>query len=336
MMKKRWLVITAAVLVGLFLCALYLWSDNIDSEFKRAPEMGLARERNSLRWYYKSPFKRRRGVALVVHGLNLKPEKMEPIIRQLNRAGIDALNVSLHGHGENYLHQEGRNAKEARLDAFRRVTYPLWSSEVHQAYLQVRERGRGKKARVFLVGYSLGGLLGCDLLVSKPGVRFDRMALLAPALNVAIESYLLRALMPFPNLVIDSVSPARYRSNDGTPVAGYNALFEALDHFQRSANPALDVPTLVLMDREDEFISYEAMRQMIIAQRLGRWEMMTVRKAPDAADLYAHHLLIDEAATGKEAWAQITGSLVAHLLLEDQGQGTAHDQEKASGAALLP
>jgi len=67
----------------------------------------------------------------------------------------------------------------------------------------------------------------------------------------------------FPNLVIDSISPESYRSNDGTPMAGYKALFGALDHFQRHANPALNVPTLVMMDREDEFISHDAMRKMI-------------------------------------------------------------------------
>jgi len=37
------------------------------------------------RWHEKSPFKKRRGVSLILHGLNLKPERMEPLILLLNR-----------------------------------------------------------------------------------------------------------------------------------------------------------------------------------------------------------------------------------------------------------
>ena len=278
-MKKQWIVIAAAVLIGLALFILYLRSNNVDPEFKGAPETALASERYSTRWYYKSPLKRRRGVALVVHGLNLKPEKMEPIIRQLNRAGIDALNVSLHGHGDNYVrHGRGRgNQKEARLDSFRTVTYSLWSSEVRRAYLKVRDRGRQKKIPIFLVAYSLGGLLGCDLLVSDAGVHFDRMALFAPALNAVIEHYLLKALRPFPHLVIDSLSPESYRSNDGTPMAGDKALFEALSHFQERITAALNVPTIVFMDREDEFISYDNLQEMVSRANLDRWKVISIQ-----------------------------------------------------------
>jgi len=39
--------------------------------------------------------KENKGVALVVHGLNLKPERMESIIADLNDERIDVLNLSL-------------------------------------------------------------------------------------------------------------------------------------------------------------------------------------------------------------------------------------------------
>lgn len=314
-MKKRWIVITAAILIGLFLI-LYLRSNNIDPTLQYAPETVLASERHSTRWYYKSPLKRRRGVALVVHGLNLNPEKMEPIIRQLNRAGIDALNVSLHGHGDNYVrHGRGRgNQKEARLDSFRTVTYRFWSSEVRRAYLKVLDRGRRKQVPISLVGYSLGGLLGCDLLVSDAGVRFDRMVLFAPALNIMSEPRLLKALMPFPNLIIDSLSPESYRSNDGTPMAGYKALFEALGNFQGHINAALNVPTIVFMDREDEFISHGKLQEMIVSNHLDLWKVSSVQKAPPEDGLYAHHLLIDEESVGKETWVRMRGLILDHLL----------------------
>jgi alpha-beta hydrolase superfamily lysophospholipase len=323
-MNKRWAIAATAAMVGAAFFFFHEPHEDAGPGFHRPLPSVQAGEETVARWHEKPRFKKRRGVALVLHGLNLKPEKMESLIVLLNRAGIDALNVSLRGHGENYPHQEGRDPKEARLDAFRTVTYPLWSSEVREAYLKVRERGRQKKVNVFLVGYSLGSLLGCDLLVSDPGVRFDRMVLLAPALNVMIESYLLRALMPFPNLVIDSISPASYRSNDGTPMAGYKALFEALDHFQRNSNPTLNVPTLVMMDREDEFISHDAIRGMIADRHLGRWKMVTVEKDPPEAALYAHHLLIDEATMGKTAWREMEDAILNHLVSKQTGRTALH------------
>jgi len=335
-MKKRWIVITAAVLIGLSLVILYQRPNNVDPEFTCAPETALASERYSTRWYYKSPFKRSRGVALVVHGLNLKPEKMESIIRQLNRAGIDALNVSLHGHGDNYVRSDRGDQKEARLDSFRTVTYSLWSSEVRRAYRKVLDRGRRKNVPLSLVGYSLGGLLGCDLLVSDAEVHFDRMVLFAPALNSTSEPYLLKALMPFPNLVIDSLSPESYRSNDGTPMAGYKALFEAFGHFHGRINTALNVPTIVFMDREDEFISPDKLQEMVSRGNLDRWKVITIRKASPELASAAHHLLIDEAVTGKEAWAQIVSSFLTHLLPADHARGTARPPGKASGADRLP
>ena len=164
------------------------------------------------------------------------------------------------------------------------------------------------------MGYSLGGLLGCDLLVSDPEAHFDRMVLFAPALNIMSEPYLLKALMPFPNFVIDSLSPESYRSNDGTPMAGYKALFEALDHFQGRITAALNVPTLVFMDPEDEFISPDKIQEMVGRGGLDRWRMITIRKRSPKLTPCAHHLLIDEAVTGTEAWAQIGSSLLAHLL----------------------
>jgi esterase/lipase len=313
-MKKRWSILVAFLLIGLTLLFFYQRFNNAIPRFLDSPEIASDNEKRSTRWYRKSSFKKLKGVALVVHGLNLKPEKMESLIALMNRTGIEVLNVSLHGHGDNYLSREKGNREEARLDSFRTVTHRLWSAEVYAAYQRVRQWAQRKRVPLFLVGYSLGGLLGCELQVSRPDVHFDRMVLFAPALKITQKPYLLKALMPFPDLVIDSLSPVDYRANAGTPMAGYKALFETLEHFEAHINGRLNVSTLVFMDRNDEFISYDKLQEMIIEEKLDRWRLVAVEKEPPEAILYAHHLLIDETVVGKAIWAKMQALFLPHLI----------------------
>lgn len=325
-MKNRWIILPLFLLIVFALVFFYQRFNSAVPRFHDSPDIAVDSEKHSTRWYRKSSFTRLRGVALVVHGLNLKPERMESLIALLNRAGIEVLNVSLHGHGDNYLHGGGRDRKEARLDSFRTVTYRRWSAEMYEAYQKARQRAQQKKVPVFLIAYSLGGLLGCELQVSRPDVYFDRMVLFAPALKITLKPYLLKALMPFPDLVIDSLSPESYRANAGTPMAGYKALFEALDSFEKNISGRLNVPTLVFIDSNDEFVSYDKLQEMVMDGHLDRWRMVAVEKGPAEAALYAHHLLIDEAVVGKAMWSKMQAAFLDHLTSAEQR--TPHSRGK--------
>ena len=311
-MKKYWFIAAACLVIVSVLAFVYQRSGDAPAVGRTSLAVTEISARYSVRWYPKSIFKRLQGVAVVVHGLNLKPDRMASLIRLLNRVGIETVNVSLHGHGDNYLHDG--DAEDARLDSFRSVTYTLWSSEVYEAYRKARLLAERKKAPIFFIGYSLGGLLGCELLVSRSDVRFDRMILFSPALKIQLQPYLLKALMPFPDFVLDSLSPAAYRANKGTPMSGYKALFEALNRFEKNLNAKLNAPTVVFLDPEDEFISYGDTQAMIEGTPLDRWTLVPVRKSLPEADSYAHHLLIDETVMGKVMWSQIEATMISHLL----------------------
>jgi esterase/lipase len=189
----------------------------------------------------------------------------------------------------------------------------LWSEEAYRAYQVVRKKADREKAPVYLVGYSLGALIGCDLLVSRKDVYFDRMILFAPALNVTIKSYLLKALAPFPNLVIDSLSPKSYRSNDGTPMAAYKALFEAIEHFEMNISEKLNVPTVIFIDEKDEMISYPQLKDMINQRNLDQWAIHLVRKDEDVDKGIASHLIIDHTSAGRNMWKQIQVIVHSHV-----------------------
>lgn len=264
-------------------------------------------------WFYASPRHTLRGVCLVIHGLNTNPDKMHDIIEILNGQGIDVLNLSLHGHGNNYRRRPGTTAVEDRLASFKNVSFLLWLQETHDAYLKVLVRAHRHGVPVYFVGYSLGGLLGCTLMLSHPHVHFHRMLLFAPAIAIQQTRYLLTPLAPFTGFVIDSFSPVAYRSNSGTPIGAYNALFEALRCFERGVDERINVPTIVFVDMQDEFIDYEGLQLLLREKNLDKWLMVPVHKDKDVADTMPHHIIIDRQSVGTQAWETIITTIKAHL-----------------------
>jgi alpha-beta hydrolase superfamily lysophospholipase len=274
---------------------------------------------HAYQWFRKSRATRLQGVAVVVHGLNLRPERMESVIGELNRAGIDVLNVSLRGHGRNFTRSRDLSMDDARLESFRNVSYRMWSGEVRGAYLRARQRASDRNVPLFFVGYSLGGVLGCNLLLTDPDVAYDGMILFSPALNITAKGYLLKPLMPFPSIVIDSLAPLSYRANEGTPMAAYRAVFEAVADFEKCGGPRLNIPTAVFVDEKDEFISPAEVAQSVARLGLDRWRIHWVQKGPDGRESLSHHVLIDETSVGRNTWRSIGTIMRQQVTLRKNG-----------------
>ena len=254
------------------------------------------------------------GVALVIHGLNLQPDKMESIIALLTHSCIDVLNLSLRGHGKNYIQKASVDDNKARMETFKTVSYECWIKETHRAYGLAGNRSREKQVPLFLIGFSLGGLMGATLFASYPDVYFNRMVLLAPALHIYTINYLAKILSPFPRLVIPNFFIKSYCSNRGTPVAGYNALFEAIEHFNKNMASKLNVPTLIFIDTRDELVSYRRLKRIIKNRGLHQWRLHPVEKSATGAKEKMHHLIIDESSIGKDAWNEMRELIIHHLL----------------------
>ena len=269
----------------------------------------------SIRWFNSQRPEKLKGVALVIHGLNLRPDRMGPIIDILTASGIDVLGLSLRGHGANYAHRDDMDAAAARMETFRYVSYSLWANEAYLAYMQVQRRARQKQVPVFLVAFSIGGLIGLDLLVSSPDVLFNRIVLLAPAISLRATIYLERAISPFPRLVIPSLANEAYLANKkGTPVAAYNALFEALYHFEGNAGPKLNLPTLLFIDEQDEFIPLWGLKNLVEEHNLDKWKFYTVQKEEEMGAGTFHHHIIDASSTGEGVWRDMMATTTGHLL----------------------
>jgi esterase/lipase len=275
-------------------------------------------ENTSMHWFKSPSPAKLKGVALVIHGLNLRPDKMNSIIDNLTRTGIDVLSLSLRGHGENFAHREDMDAAAARLETFKEVSYPLWADEAYLAYKQVQESAQRRQTPVFLTAFSIGGLMGLDLFASNSDVHFDRMVLFAPAISLRATIYLERLVSPFPRLVIPSLADDDYLANEkGTPVAAYNALFDALYHFEDTVGPRLNVPNLIFIDRQDEFIALEGLKTLVEEHRLNQWKFYIVQKEKEPGAGTFHHHIFDASSTGEGVWREMMAATTRHLLGDD-------------------
>jgi pimeloyl-ACP methyl ester carboxylesterase len=267
-----------------------------------------------LDWFAHSGPAALRAVALVIHGLNFNPVRMASIIAALNEAGVDAARLSLRGHGLNFERRQGLGENEARLKAFKGVSYRIWFQETLMGYEQARQTARSHRVPLVLIGFSYGGLMGLDLLASREDVRFQGAVLFAPALSLRGWDYAIRLFSPFPRLVIPTLAPAEYLANPGTPMAGYNALFETLDHFESHIGLKLNIPVLVIMDPGDELVSFDGLKRLAAGHHLSRWRYYPVQNHRSLLNGTLRHIIIDEASVGKAVWAGIKTAMITHLL----------------------
>jgi pimeloyl-ACP methyl ester carboxylesterase len=241
----------------------------------------------------------------VLHGLNVNPQRMAPLVQELNAAGVATLRCSLFGHGANYVLAPGLSSSEARLAALGRTSFGLWCDEAAAAYrVAAQQAVRLGNIPVVLVAFSLGGLIGCTAALRCQDVRFARMILLAPALCIHRRSYVLRLFARWPQRVVRSFTPPDYRANPGTSIAAYTALYTAQAEFMCKVGPALNVPTLVFIDPHDEMVSAAGLQRLIVGQELTRWQLYPVYKGAGATTRY-HHLLIDSASVSPPVWAEM-------------------------------
>lgn len=243
-----------------------------------------------------------KAVVVLVHGLNLKPGKMNALADFLRANGADVLPVTLSGHG-------------GGMDEFKKVARDLWIKEMRDAFRSAEARAKENNAPVYFVGYSLGALVGLDFLNSPAGqeIRCEKMVLLAPAISIRDRSYLLKLLGLFPSLVIPSLSPEDYRAHDGTPLAAYKALFQSISSLEKEGLAKSNVPTLVLVDPEDELVSTGGLGKFMGQFGLDQWKIIEVTNTGSPLKKKYHHLIIDENAVGADQWRSMKVSIKGHL-----------------------
>lgn len=245
---------------------------------------------NYWKWYFSKSLVKN-GQALVIHGLNTQPEKMQEIISNLNQRGHDVLLLKLLGHNDD-------------LKLMKTVTHEEWEKQIVDAFQKVRERNILHGGKITLTGYSLGGALAMSMLSHNSQIRVDQVILFAPALSIKKTSYLVLAMGVFgDSFVVPSFSPKEYRAQSGTTVAAYGALFETVKKFETGDKSLINIPTLVFIDKNDELVSYKGIYS--IAKHLDQWQLVTVDNKHSTLKRPYHHLIIDKRSLGNAEWNNV-------------------------------
>jgi esterase/lipase len=240
------------------------------------------------------------GVALVVHGLNLKPERMDPLARALARAGIETFRMELEGHG---------------FGSLAKATASEWLAETRAGYRAAAARAAALGVPLYFLGYSFGGLLGeaiINLGGEEKAARFARVVLIAPAIALRPVAGLVKPLFRLgPGFTLPSRDLPDYREHSGTPMAAYEAMFELLKLTDSSGYASANVPTLVFDRRRDELVSIEGLRSLVRKHGLTSWSIVEIANAPAGIP---EHLMIDERSLGPAEWERMTAIMLRFLL----------------------
>ncbi len=247
-----------------------------------------------------------RAVVVVAHGLNLRPSRMDAIAELLREHGADVLRLGLPGH-------------VGGLEEMRGVTRDAWLRALAEAGIEASVRATQLQVPLSFVGYSVGGLLYCDSQSSTPAPPpYARVVLLAPALtpNRLVHLTPLMGLFRGERYVIASEAPPESRRHAGTSVRAYKAVLASLDAVEAADGAAYNVPTWVLIDRDDETVSATRLAQFIARKALTAWTLEVIDRRGEPVTPIAHHLIIDRQSLGTERWPWLGAKVVEHLGLE--------------------
>ena len=253
-----------------------------------------------------------RAVVLVVHGLNLHPDRMTPVCTLLQSLGVRVVRMALAGHRGDY-GALVEVTRESWLEDYR-AAVPLLASAAQSG--RSRETGADSLAAlpVGFLGQSLGALTFCDFLLSdtrpaagvtplpRPSEVFARALFLSPAIALRRGAQLLRPLAALTRrLPIPSASSPEDRLYPRLPAAAYRALYISYREVRsRLRDGSVRVPSTIVMHPRDELISRRGIEHLIAEKRLA--ESRLVLLEPDSDARGTRHLAVCEQTMGSANW----------------------------------
>jgi hypothetical protein len=251
-------------------------------------------------------------VVLVIHGLNNRPEALEPLIAPLQENGSHVFLLKLTGH---------EDSSDASKAAFKRVEASDFRKDWSEAALSAQKKAKEWGVPLSSLCYSLGGALQIESLLKSnldPSLaEFSRNILISPALAIRSRSKWVKVFSFLgPGFILPGFSPKEWRVHAGASNSAYRALFEIEDSAWGEAKTplnrkAIEKPTLIFMDPEDELLDFEKTKEWVTSHGLqSHWKLEETRIGPDSCDAAIHHLNPREGTVGTTQF----GKMIAQIL----------------------
>lgn len=253
--------------------------------------------------WLRSDFVQPKGVFIVAHGLNTKPEKMDSLGKFLNSLGYEVYRFALPGHfGE--------------ISEMKTVTKEKWLNAALEGYKLAQARAAELQQPLYYLGFSMGSLIGETLIANYPELKLPQKIIhLAPALGIRNRSHLVKALGVFGSeFIVNSKSPEEYRAQKGVSIAAYRALFTLENELiENKNNIRVNIPTLIYINDDDQLISIHGLRKFIALKEWTRSSLRPITDQKPSDNLTFSHRIIDEYSLGEVAWKRITNEISAFL-----------------------
>lgn len=233
--------------------------------------------------------------AIAIHGLNARPSSMDAVILQLNKLNISVLRVSLRGHRGDIKELEAVNTS-------------TWQKDL-DFHIQMLYSENTKSLPVIGLGYSIGGLLLANKLVSDSQFKLEKLVLLSPAIDLAWYVELAKNGIGFVSKKrrIVSFNSKDYQANLHMTANAYNSFVEIYQHFKnKKMDKLINIPAILVIDPDDELISAQKIEENFVNKSNGQWSLY---KMPNEGAEYhnkAHHLFLDSVTMGQQSWKKFT------------------------------
>lgn len=176
---------------------------------------------------------------IILHGLNNNSSTWDEFEHVMKARGFSTVRITLPGHGS--IRDEGKTFEEA-LKNFDQSILP----HVQEPYL--------------VVAYSLGAMFFSNWLIGRKDHLPLRQVLLAPALYLRREGFIRKIIGGLDSRIpIPSIAPRDIMLYKTLYVWEYRNLLGGMSRFQKNPDP-IQVPTLILLDPQDELIDAERLR----------------------------------------------------------------------------
>ncbi len=278
--------------------------------YKTCPNLNLSKsypyaQQSPAKWHIPSSTNPVKGYALLVHGLNNKPEVMDDLGLYMLTLGIESFRLALTGH-------------KGDPEEMRHVSTSDWQRDVYQGFCLVYEKAKKSGLPLYLIGYSLGGMIPLEIMGEPTGtpVVFTKQILFAPALATHWYVQGIRIFVIFgDDYLIPARVPKEYIVNKGASVIAYKNLDSLLDTLKaQKKSEGISQKTLIFLDPDDELISSKGLLAFINSKNLHpAWTLRFIQDRDSSFRPLYHHLIIDQRSLGPKTWESVKNNIALFL-----------------------